>query len=334
MPALTRDRVEAPVHAVDEIDVRPARRPEEVLGARRLARRRRDTRDRAARGTPRSRRSRRASPLRPSCIRARRPAARARRPRWDDRRTRAEEERRDENAALAARRLDSSFGGRRHLLGPRLLRRGLLRRGRHHVRDWRRVRLRSPISLRPPSSRRVWRVGLARLRRRLRDYRRRCSGRSVAPHRRRLPTRRGAVRACAADRTTPMLRRSAGGAPGRPPRPRGPLTPRAPMPRGTGGAASRRRRVGDRRLRELVGHRLRLGGTRDLEVVAAATQVDHVVVVRVLEDAREVALAEALAVATEQLARLGADDARAHCLIARDERLRRRDARDRTPRRA
>jgi hypothetical protein len=40
-----------------------------------------------------------------------------------------------------------------------------------------------------------------------------------------------------AGRTTPMLRRSGGGAPGRPPRPRGCATPRGPIPRGATGAA-------------------------------------------------------------------------------------------------
>src|SRR2546423_4486004 len=55
--------------------------------------------------------------------------------------------------------------------------------------------------------------------------------------------------------------------------------------------------------RELFADRSRRGSGRDLVVVAAAAKIDNVGVVSVLKDADEIPLAQALAVATQQLAR-------------------------------
>ena len=55
--------------------------------------------------------------------------------------------------------------------------------------------------------------------------------------------------------------------------------------------------------RELFRDRRRFGGARDLEVVAATTQVDDAGVVRVFENSNEHPIAETLGIAAEQLAR-------------------------------
>jgi hypothetical protein len=74
----------------------------------------------------------------------------------------------------------------------------------------------------------------------------------------------------------------------------------------------------------LIGHRRNLDRHCDVIVITTATKVDHVTVVRILQDANEVALAEALAVTPKQLERLLADAARRNGTIAR------REDRDRT----
>jgi len=66
-----------------------------------------------------------------------------------------------------------------------------------------------------------------------------------------------------------------------------------------------------RRLRELIGDRIRFGGRRNLEVVAATTQIDYPIVMRILEDTDEHPVVQALAVAAEEIARLRANIARA-----------------------
>jgi hypothetical protein len=66
----------------------------------------------------------------------------------------------------------------------------------------------------------------------------------------------------------------------------------------------RRRRSG--RLRQLIGDRIRLCRRRDLEVITATTEIDHAGVVRILENANEHPVVEALAVAAEQRVSAGA----------------------------
>ena len=94
------------------------------------------------------------------------------------------------------------------------------------------------------------------------------------------------------------------------------------MPRGTGGAAAGLDAGECRSGRsiELLRDRGDLHRQRDLVVIAATTQIDDVAVVRVLQDADEVALAQALAVATEKLERLLAHATRRNGAIAGRER--------------
>src|SRR5581483_9779660 len=55
---------------------------------------------------------------------------------------------------------------------------------------------------------------------------------------------------------------------------------------------------------ELLGHRRRGHGRRDLEVIAAPSKIDHVGIMRITQNAREVVLTETRAVATQHLPRL------------------------------
>ena len=77
-----------------------------------------------------------------------------------------------------------------------------------------------------------------------------------------------------------------------------------------------RRRGGSGSTMQLVGHWSRLRGHGDLIVVTPTTQVDDIAVVRVLEDAHEIPLAEALAIPPQQLERLLANVARGNGSLA------------------
>ena len=67
----------------------------------------------------------------------------------------------------------------------------------------------------------------------------------------------------------------------------------------------------------MLSHRFGLRHTSNLEIVAATPEIDHVVIVGILENAREVAIAQTLAVMAEQFASLGAHHAGAHGGISR-----------------
>jgi hypothetical protein len=69
----------------------------------------------------------------------------------------------------------------------------------------------------------------------------------------------------------------------------------------------------------LIGDRCSVGDTRDFEVIAAPPQIDDVVVVRVLENARKIPVAQTFTVAAEQLTRLRAYGAGSHCSVALHE---------------
>jgi hypothetical protein len=57
----------------------------------------------------------------------------------------------------------------------------------------------------------------------------------------------------------------------------------------------------------LLRHRYGLGGACDLEVVAAPAKVDDALVVRVLENAHEHAIAQALGIASQEFTRSASD---------------------------
>ncbi len=94
-------------------------------------------------------------------------------------------------------------------------------------------------------------------------------------------------------------------------------------------ARCRCRRGGGRRcvrgggLHKLCGHALCIRHASDFEVVTAAAQIDHIVIVCILQDAGEVAITEALAVASQQIARLGANDSRTNRGLADGKRFHR-----------
>jgi hypothetical protein len=69
-------------------------------------------------------------------------------------------------------------------------------------------------------------------------------------------------------------------------------------------------------LRHLLGYRRCLGGTRDLEVVAATAEIDDPRVVRVLQDSHEHALVETFRIVAEQLPRAATHLAGARRLVA------------------
>ena len=73
--------------------------------------------------------------------------------------------------------------------------------------------------------------------------------------------------------------------------------------------------------RELIRDGFGFRSTRDLEVVTAASEIDHTVVMRVLEHTNEHAVVEALAVTAQKLARLGANDTRANRAVVSGDRL-------------
>lgn len=71
--------------------------------------------------------------------------------------------------------------------------------------------------------------------------------------------------------------------------------------------------------RELLGDRRSFGRACDLEVVATTAEIDDAFVVRVLENANEHPIAEALGIAAEQIARATTHVARANGFVARRE---------------
>ena len=111
---------------------------------------------------------------------------------------------------------------------------------------------------------------------------------------------------------TPRFMSSGGISPPRP-RPRMPRRQRRCVRR----TARRLTRLRSRRSgsRELIGNRRNSSRRRDLEVIAALAEIDHIRVVRVAENAQEEALVERLAVAAQELARLAANGARRHRMI-------------------
>ena len=72
---------------------------------------------------------------------------------------------------------------------------------------------------------------------------------------------------------------------------------------------------------KLFHDRRRVDGSSEFEVVSATTQVDHVGVMGVLQDALEIARAERLAIAAKQLKRTLTGCARRCGILALDQRL-------------
>ena len=75
------------------------------------------------------------------------------------------------------------------------------------------------------------------------------------------------------------------------------------------------------RLRQLFGYRRRALGAADLEVIAAATEIEDLGIVRVLQYASEPALAETFAVTSKQLASTGTDNGCANRGVVTDQRV-------------
>jgi hypothetical protein len=71
--------------------------------------------------------------------------------------------------------------------------------------------------------------------------------------------------------------------------------------------------------RNLFGDRRHVSSTGDFEIVTASTEIDDAFVVRVFENSNEHPVAEALGVATEQLARSPTNLAGANGRFARDK---------------
>ena len=71
---------------------------------------------------------------------------------------------------------------------------------------------------------------------------------------------------------------------------------------------------------ELFGDRRHLGWQSDFKVTRTPTQIDHFLIVRILENTLEVALAQTLTVAAEQVERLYTNRARRRGDIAAHQR--------------